>query len=312
LLFIVGLAALAYYGYSLSDQYVYQAYQNWSFDQQIAGRSHVTFADFVRERTPFGFLVGSNTAAPATTPAVAEAVSVAHPAQGALIGRVEVPRLNLSAIVREGVDAKTLSLAVGHVPSTSLPGQTGNFAIAAHRDTLFRALKDIRQGDVVTFQAPTGTYRYEVAATKIVKPSNIEVLRSDGGGLIPGSSSPYRGAEPNKLLTMITCYPFYYVGSAPKRFIVEAKLIQSDPLTKFSTENGASGGTSPPPAKAHKNRKVRLSAEASAIKPRSERGFSHSAAAGPGARRQARTNTARNFPASSAKKHGFWQQICHI
>ncbi len=98
---------------------------------------------------------------------------------------MEIKRLNVSAIVREGVDADTLRIAMGHVPSTSLPGATGNFAIAAHRDTLFRALKDIKKDDLVTFESPTGTYTYQVAATKIVKPSDITVLRPDGGGLVP-------------------------------------------------------------------------------------------------------------------------------
>jgi sortase A len=150
------------------------------------------------------------------------------------LGRVEIKRLNVSAMVREGADAKILSISVGHVPSTSLPGETGNFAIAAHRDTLFRALKDIKKRDLVTFEAPTATYTYEVAATKIVKPTNIAVLRSNGGGVIPDSDNT--PGDTDKLLTMITCYPFYYVGSAPKRFIVEAKLVSITPTSP-------SGGT---------------------------------------------------------------------
>jgi sortase A len=120
---------------------------------------------------------------------------------------------------------------VGHIPSTSLPGQDGNFAIAAHRDTLFRALKDIQTGDLVTFQSAAGSYTYRVAATKIVTPSDVSVLRSDGGGLIPVKAGS-QGAD--KLLTMITCYPFYYVGSAPKRFIVEARLVGADPSATMS------------------------------------------------------------------------------
>jgi sortase A len=116
-------------------------------------------------------------------------------------------------MVREGVDNETLSRAVGHLPYTALPGQTGNFAIAAHRDTLFRALKDIQKDDRVTFQSQTGSYTYEVVSTKIVKPSNLSVVQPQGS---------------EKLLTMITCYPFYYVGSAPKRFIVQAKLVDSN------------------------------------------------------------------------------------
>jgi sortase A len=232
LLLILGLCALGYYGYSLADQYIYQSYENWAFDQQIAGHSGVTFSDYLRQRTPFGFLVGSAPARSAmstktATPAVPEQVP-ARPAEGSLLGRVEIPRLNLSAIVREGVDNKTLSTAVGHIPSTALPGQAGNFAIAAHRDTLFRALKDIRRGDSVTFQSSGGTYTYEVVATKIVIPSDVSVLRSDGGGIIPPNDPPAQPSDTGHLLTMITCYPFYYVGSAPKRFIVEAELVSNN------------------------------------------------------------------------------------
>src|SRR4051794_38454965 len=149
ILICFGTAALGYYGYTLSDQLIYQAYENWAFDQKISGRSNVDFADYLRERTPFGFLVGVKTPSRAEPHpgAIAnskptEPSTESLPAEGSMLGRVVIPRLNLSAIVREGVDAKTLSIAVGHIPSTSLPGRPGNFAIAAHRDTLFRALKD--------------------------------------------------------------------------------------------------------------------------------------------------------------------------
>ncbi|MGI8962866.1 MAG: class D sortase, partial [Bryobacteraceae bacterium] len=210
------LCGIAYYGYALSDQYVYQAYENWAFNQKIAGRP-VIFVDYVRERTPFGFLAEGLTSTPklvATDVAPADKVqpSTLRPVEGSVLGRVQIGRLNLSAIVREGVDEKTLSRAVGHLPYTALPGQIGNFAIAAHRDTLFRALKDIQKEDRITFESPAGTYIYEVISTKIVKPSDLSVVQPQGT---------------SKLLTMITCYPFYYIGSAPKRFIVQAKLVES-------------------------------------------------------------------------------------
>jgi len=250
LLIMIGLAALGYYGYTLGDQYVYQAYQNWAFDQGIAGRQGVTFADFLRERTPFGFVVGKapSVPVPSTTTQTPkpEPTAPPRPAPGAVLGRIEIARLNLAAMVREGVDAKVLSVAVGHVPSTALPGQPGNFAIAAHRDTLFRALKDIHEGDLVTFESPSGTYTYKVAATKIVKPTNVSVLQPDGGGLIPETRLVSSNGQPNRLLTMITCYPFYYVGSAPKRFIVEAELVggndgKGPPRTEVSDSNPVNG-----------------------------------------------------------------------
>ena len=241
ILLVIGIPCAGYFCYTLGDQYVYQAYENWVFDLQIAGHRNVSFADFIREQTPFGFVLGKAAPKPVVHPPTRAArtepeqpAAPAPPPEGALLGRIEVKRLNLSAMVRQGVDAKMLSVAVGHVPSTALAGQIGNFAVAAHRDTLFRGLKEIRKGDLVTFQSKTGAYTYQVLATKIVKPSDVSVLRADGGGLIPelaGSGSPER------LLTMITCYPFYYVGAAPKRFIVQARLAPDQEDDAAQTAN---------------------------------------------------------------------------
>ena len=139
------------------------------------------------------------------------AASPASPrlAPRALVGRIEVARLKLSALAREGVDTSTLRGAVGHVPGTALPGDRGNAAFAAHRDTFFRPLKDVREGDEVSIATPSGIHRYVVTGTRVVEPSNVEVLRS----------------STDATLTLVTCYPFDYVGSAPKRFIVSARLV---------------------------------------------------------------------------------------
>lgn len=126
----------------------------------------------------------------------------------ALIGRIEVPRLKLSAVAREGVDVRTLRGSVGHVPGTALPGEPGNAAFAAHRDTFFRPLAGIRKGDTVLVTTPDGVHRYRVYATRVVAPTEVSVLRS-------GQLSQ---------LTLVTCYPFDYVGTAPQRFIVHAEL----------------------------------------------------------------------------------------
>ena len=126
----------------------------------------------------------------------------------ALVGRIEVPRLRLSAMAREGVDVRTLRGSVGHVPGTAMPGAPGNAAFAAHRDTFFRPLAGIRQGDAVLITTPAGVHRYTVIGTRVVQPSDVSVLRS-------GNRSQ---------LTLVTCYPFDFVGSAPQRFIVQAEL----------------------------------------------------------------------------------------
>jgi sortase A len=206
-LVLLGLGCIGYCAYALGIERLTQSYDNWVFEQHIAGHGDAELADYLRDKTPLGFLVKDNTPSPAT-PQAPEKTLVG----GALLGRVEIGRLNLSSMVREGVDAQTLSTSVGHVPSTALPGHLGNFALAAHRDTLFRALKDIKQDDVITFQSPDRTFTYKVENTRIVKPTDMSVLQPDG----------------HELLTLITCYPFYYVGSAPKRFIVRAQLVREE------------------------------------------------------------------------------------
>jgi sortase A len=129
---------------------------------------------------------------------------------GGLIGRMEIPRLGLSVIVAEGVDALTLRRAVGHIPGTAMPGQpAGNVGLAGHRDTFFRPLRNIRRDDVITLATPLGEYRYRVVSTRIVNPSDLGVL--DPGG--------------SEVLTLVTCYPFYFIGPAPSRFIVRAERI---------------------------------------------------------------------------------------
>lgn len=126
-----------------------------------------------------------------------------------LVARIELPRLKLSAVAREGVDDGTLNVAVGHVPGTALPGDSGNAAFAAHRDTFFRPLRHVALGDVVTVSTPRGSYRYRVTSTRVVNPDDVSVL------------DPTSDAT----LTLVTCYPFSYVGSAPYRFIVRAELL---------------------------------------------------------------------------------------
>ena len=213
---------------------------------------------------------------------------------------LEIPRLNLSAIVREGVDQHTLGIAVGHIPSTALPGQPGNFAIAAHRDTLFRALKDIRRDDVVTFQSPNGNYSYRVEATKIVKPSDVSVISPDGGGMVTRviSNNP---ADMPKLLTMITCYPFYYVGSAPKRFIVQARLIPEDGKTANVNEATETVVSVPVPLQ-HSSLpqygSSRMAAQARAAFPISNGQSAH-------------FSSWRQSPAKPRKKPGFWRRLFH-
>jgi len=128
---------------------------------------------------------------------------------GGLVGMLDIPRLHVSTPVVEGDDDGTLERAAGHLPDTPLPWQDGNSAIAAHRDGLFRPLKDVRVGDEIRFRTTRTEYRYRVTRTAIVMPSDLSVLKRHS----------------RTTLTLITCYPFYYVGSAPKRFVVHAERV---------------------------------------------------------------------------------------
>jgi sortase A len=204
----LGFLCLACVGLWLAQSSVYQSYQSYELEQRLHGQP-ATFTGYVR-RLITGKADGAQVVQqPAPPPATGEAVIEPPPPvipEGGLIGRIEIPRIKVSAIVREGVNGKTLSHAVGHVPETAMPGRPGNVGIAAHRDTFFRGLRNIRKGDVITMETPNGTYEYAVDSLKIVMPENIEVL----------------DPTPTQVLTLVTCFPFDYVGSAPKRFIVRA------------------------------------------------------------------------------------------
>jgi len=120
--------------------------------------------------------------------------------EGDLFGRLEVPRLNMSVMVMEGIGAATLRLGAGHIPGTPM-------AFAAHRDSFFRPLKDIQTGDTIRLTTLDDVKEYRVVSTKIVPPTDTSVL-------------DHRTSD--RTLVLVTCYPFYYIGPAPKRFIVEA------------------------------------------------------------------------------------------
>ncbi len=146
-------------------------------------------------------------AEPSSARSLPHAVVILPSHPGDAIGRIEIPRLHISVMVLEGTAAKTLRVAAGHINGTALPGTTGNIGIAAHRDTFFRPLGDVRPTDGIVLTTPYGTFRYVVDAIEIVDPHDVQVL--------------HRTSDPE--LTLVTCYPFTYVGPAPKRFIVHAR-----------------------------------------------------------------------------------------
>lgn len=224
LLLVIGVVCLGYWGYVSAEAALYQAYETRELDAILASaatRPHpvadtadvpaVSAADDAasdESATPAAAgRVSSGTRAPQATPAGASART---PVRGETIGRIEIPRLGVNAIVRTGSDARTLRLAVGHIPGTAPPGG-GNTGLAAHRDTFFRRLGSIAVGDEIRVVTPERTYQYAVEETMIVEPTDVWVLDPTN--------------EP--VLTLVTCYPFRFIGAAPQRFIVRAVMTSS-------------------------------------------------------------------------------------
>jgi sortase A len=174
-----GALAVSYVALTLLHARWYQGVENMTLEKQI-------LAQHQQQASPAG--------------AVA--------AEGDVLGRIEIPRLGISVAILKGTTSPTLRLGVGHLDGTALPGAPGNSVIAGHRDTYFRALKDIRTNDEIRIQTATGLSRYQVDSLQIVAPNNIAVL------------APSTGSE----ITLVTCYPFRFVGAAPERFVVHAHM----------------------------------------------------------------------------------------
>jgi sortase A len=169
---------------------------------------------------------------PALERAPAECAGAPVETADSAIGRLEITRLGLSVIVQNRDDPRHLRRGAGLVPGSALPGSTGNLVIAAHRDTFFRSLRNIQKDDLIQLTTEDYDYVYRVQFTRVVSPEHTEVVAS--------------GAEPT--LTLITCFPFYYVGPAPERFIVRARQVSAQ-SRKGSTEcvSPRANNLNPPP-----------------------------------------------------------------
>jgi len=139
-------------------------------------------------------------------------------AEGDVIGEMQVPRLGLSVMVVQGDSHASLRHAVGHLAKSALPGEWGNVALAGHRDTFFRPLRDIQLGDEIRFKTLEHNFEYVVESIEVVAPTDVQVLE------------PSSGHD----LTFITCFPFYYVGPAPKRFVVRAREVDRMPREELA------------------------------------------------------------------------------
>ena len=195
-LMVAGIACLGWYAYINAAAWLYQ-------------RTHRTVAV---QAPPASEPPISSRERPAATPSVAPPSEIPI---GDAIGTIEVPRLHLSAVVANGDDDGTLKVAIGHLPDTPLPWEDGNSALAGHRDTFFRGLRGIRVNDQLRVRTAYGEYVYQVKRIVIVTPHDLSVL----------------DPTPQPTLTLVTCYPFSYVGHAPKRFIVQAERVDVQPAS---------------------------------------------------------------------------------
>jgi sortase A len=184
-LFLAGVSLLGGVLAATVDRWNYQSQQELAYNQTDYESTHQY--DLAPDRANWFATPGRRT--PAADPLA--------------FGRIEIPRIGVKAIVREGVDDATLALAVGHMKGTARAGERGNVVLAGHRDTFFRGLRDIRMNDRIRLDVPTESFEYRVVALDIVAPDDTRVLG----------------------LTLVTCYPFNFIGSAPDRFIVRATRI---------------------------------------------------------------------------------------
>jgi sortase A len=186
---LLAIACLGFVAFAAIDERTFQARQTARLDALVANRiEHAA----LRTTDPF-----------------ARGASRPRPLPGEPIGRLEIAAAGVEGIITPGTDDRTLRHAIGWVEGTSLPGEPGNVALAAHRDTFFRGLRRVQLEDVITLRTPEATYRYRIDALRVVSPDAVDVL----------------AARDQPALTLITCYPFDYLGAAPLRYVVHASQI---------------------------------------------------------------------------------------
>lgn len=232
-LLLAGFAGVGAWVGSNAIPAVWQSWENWVFDRQARGET-VTVTAYLTEKrqqvaTDIAAWLGFHSVPDRSASTNGPPLRPPYVENNSLVGRLAIPRLHLTTTVREGTGEGTLLLAAGHIRGTAFPGQKGNVGLAGHRDTLFRGLRDIRKWDLIQFETLDGRYLYEVASIEIVKPDNVGVLKA--------SQYPE--------LTLVTCYPFDYLGSAPDRFVVKARQVDGSPLQRSLIEASEEVGRRP-------------------------------------------------------------------
>jgi sortase A len=236
-LFLVGCFALGYYAYDILDAHFSQNDQSRRFDQAVrdahgksasplaankspADQLHAeALADLKAQSahaptSPWPVLPNFDESSAPHDPSGPNEVTAPSGSAGNLpLGRIEIQSIGLSAMIQEGTGGKTLQRGVGHITGTAQLGHSGNAGLAGHRDTFFRKLRDIHKGDEIKLTTLAGSFVYRVELISIVEPDDSSVLRDSR----------------QNILTLVTCYPFSYIGPAPKRFIVRARDVSSMP-----------------------------------------------------------------------------------
>lgn len=204
-----GLACLAAYASACASRTLYQATEERHFEAEIEAQIEAQIERaLMAERHDVGEWSAQRVDAyEATRDRTVES-----------LGRLDIPDAGVSVMVLEGTDDETLDRAVGRIPGTARIGEAGNLGIAGHRDGFFRGLRHLTRGDEITLSTLEGVTRYRVSELRIVEPEAVEVL----------------DPTPAPTLTLVTCYPFYFVGSAPRRYIVQAEHVGFEPWTSES------------------------------------------------------------------------------
>ena len=202
LLLIVGLISFIVYGWARTHAVLFSEAGLWSFRES---RSTSPADESRWSRRKVDLSLWSSKRVRAYTQALARKLTP--------LAVLSIPRLRIDVPVFEGTDELTLNRGAGRIAGTASPGERGNVGIAGHRDGFFRGLKDIKVGDRIELELRHRTQVYAVDNITVVSPSDLSVLR----------------ARPQPSLTLVTCYPFYFVGDAPQRYIVQASLVDREP-----------------------------------------------------------------------------------
>lgn len=206
-----GVACLVVYAAACAQTSWWQAHESEAFDQAVRERLERLRADAPDQSD--------------WSPGRIAKYEASRAAPVRALARLEIPAAELSVMVLDGTDETTLDRAVGRIEGTARPGEPGNLGIAGHRDGYFRGLKDLAPGDAIRLATLEGVAHYRVAGIDVVAPERVDVL----------------DPTPEPTLTLVTCYPFYFVGDAPERYVVRAVRVDYEPWESAPSGPAASG-----------------------------------------------------------------------